>query len=76
MRPLSLLALGAMLLVFVLLGTSCSTKTTVIDTSCTSFQKILVSRDDVLTRFTEEQIASHNRIWENHCEGLNPVAKK
>lgn len=50
-----LLALGA-----------CSTPAAPVmtDTACVSFHPIRVSRFDVLTPITAEQILEHNRTWE------------
>lgn len=45
----------------------CATKTIVIDTSCSSFRLIKLSRADVITEGTEVQIAGHNGAWRSVC---------
>lgn len=52
-----------------MLGVSaCATSGPAID-SCSWVKPILVSRDDVLTDGTVEQILSHNEKWEEICDG-------
>ncbi|AEY69550.1 Rz1 [Burkholderia phage vB_BceS_AH2] len=68
---------------FLLTLAACSTtpepviieKTRVVDTGCDWTKAIYISRADVLTDGTAEQIRSHNVAGEKRC-GWKPVSKK
>ncbi len=47
--------------------TACATRTTVINTACSSFHLITPSRADILTLGTENQISGHNGAYRASC---------
>jgi hypothetical protein len=55
------------MLVLMLIGCS-GTSGRVIDSGCVVFEPIYISRSDVLTEGTANQILVHNQTWEAICD--------
>ena len=56
-----------MLLLATILISGCATNGVVTD-SCTWIKPILISKRDVLTKGTADQVLSHNLSWKEFCK--------